>query len=194
MFWLRRLAVCCPTIVESVGSQLANFTPPPPPPAYLPSPQHQPTRRTRRNLPLAESWPSFKHLIVRQEIGAKTVGTRIYAPPRHGRCTLIWCRRWHRRDICLFVRRLECEEGGAHTNAHNTILAAAPEDSSRQHTHGSCYMNPEQGFQYIHGMAWQNFLQHMIWGPQWLQQLVFPTHKSFCAPRSFCPYLTIAAL
>ena len=36
-------AVCCPTIVESVGSQLANFTPPPPSPlAYLTlSPTHE---------------------------------------------------------------------------------------------------------------------------------------------------------
>ena len=78
VFWLGLLAVCCPTIVESVGSQLANFTPPPP--LCLFTLSHQPTRRTRRNLTLRQSWPSFKHLIVRQEIGAKTAGTRIYAP------------------------------------------------------------------------------------------------------------------
>ena len=44
VFWLRRLAVCCPTIVESVGSQLANFTPPPPPARLFtlsPAPAHE---------------------------------------------------------------------------------------------------------------------------------------------------------
>ena len=41
VFWLGLLAVCCLTIVESVGSQLANFTPPPPLPFYPLAPTHE---------------------------------------------------------------------------------------------------------------------------------------------------------
>ena len=60
-----------------------------------------------------------------------------------------WCRRCL-RDICLFVRRLEWWRG-AHTNAHNTILAAAPEDRETAHMDHVAY--PEQDFQCMHGMA-----------------------------------------
>lgn len=72
---------------------------------------------------------------------------------------------------------------GARTNAHNTISAAAPEETA--HVYGSGYRS---GTRFPRGFCLE-FLSRSLWH-------VFPKeHTSPFVPlaRVFCPYLTIAA-
>ena len=122
---------------------------------YLPSLRHQPTRRTRRNLPPAQSWPSFKHLIVRQEIGAKTVGTRSCCPldmaddlaqkvaPRY-----------------LFVCPTVGVAASPYKCSQYDISCSPRGQGGDSSTHGSCYISGTRFS--MHGR--QNFLQHIING------------------------------
>ena len=117
--------------------------------------------------------PSWQmHFDPRPGVQSAVGGANIFVCLSVGVCALCVCA----------IMRSAIHGVGARTNAHNTISAAAPEETA--HVYGSGYRS---GTRFRHGFCLE-FLSRSLWH-------VFP--KSPRGPlvslaRVFCPYLTIA--